>query len=55
MYQNIYMRSPNTELNKAGLLWTVRIVHFNSNLFDDLVVLCYSNTISMISKLGVGL
>ena len=27
MYQNIYMRSPHTGLNKAGLLWTVRVVH----------------------------
>lgn len=27
MYQNIYMRSQHTELNEAGLLWTVRIVH----------------------------
>jgi len=27
MYQNIYVRSLHIELNKAGLLWTVRIVH----------------------------
>jgi len=27
MYQNIYMRSPHTELNKVGLLWAVTMVH----------------------------